>query len=58
MWGVVVAHKMVSVSLRPLFWVFVFCFGTKGFGAEGLGQGLDNIEVLSILNHFQTDESC
>ena len=30
---------MFSVSPRPLgFW-----FGTKGFGAKGLGPGLDNL---------------
>ena len=37
-WGVVVGGGLqhFSVSPRPL------CFGTKWFGAKGLGPGLDN----------------
>ena len=34
-----------SVSPRPL----AFWFGSKGFGAEGLGPGLDN-NVLFIIS--------
>ena len=37
--------EQFSVSPRPLgFW-----FGTKGFGAEGLGPGLDNINTMNML---------
>ena len=37
-WVVVGGLQHFSVSPRPLG----FGFGTKGFGAKGLGQGLDN----------------
>ena len=35
-----------SVSPRPLG----FGFGTKGFGAKGLGPGLDNIINLNLMS--------
>ena len=34
--------EQFSVSPRPLG----FVFGTKGFGAKGLGPGLDNIKIV------------
>ena len=37
--------EQFSVSPRPLG----FGFGTKGFGAKGLGPGLDNSELLHWL---------
>ena len=37
--------EQFSVSPRPLG----FGFGTKGFGAKGLGPGLDKI-MISLLN--------
>mgnify|MGYP001260466181 CR=1 FL=1 len=43
-WVVVVGGglEQFSVSPRPLG----FGFGTKGFGAKGLGPGLDNKPIL------------
>ena len=42
--------EQFSVSPRPLG----FGFGTKGFGAKGLGPGLDNyLGKLSSLDHNQ-----
>ena len=40
MWGVVVAHKMASVSLRPLFGFLCFVLGLKGLGLRVWGKGL------------------
>ena len=43
-WWVGGGLEQFSVSPRPLgFW-----FGTKGFGAYGLGPGLDNLLVLML----------
>ena len=41
--GYMVAHEIL-VSAQGAF----FGFGTKGFGAKGLGPGLDNISHLHI----------
>ena len=37
--------EQFSVSPRPLG----FGFGTKGFGAKGLGPGLDNIQKERLI---------
>ena len=45
-WVVVVGGglEQFSVSPRPLG----FGFGTKGFGAKGLGPGLDNFDFTGL----------
>ena len=46
--------EQFSVSPRPLG----FGFGTKGFGAKGLGPGLDNSSFLYKSMIFKHDDDC